>query len=38
VEKSAGALCSKDFLLLRLHEKRPLFRHALLGDFSATNV
>ena len=34
MEKSAGALCSKDFLLLRAHEKRPLNRHTLLRDFS----
>jgi len=35
VEKSAGALCSKDFLVLRLHEKRPFLRHTLLSDFPA---
>jgi hypothetical protein len=31
VEKSAGALCRKDFLLLRMHEKRPFLRHALMS-------
>jgi len=38
VEKSAGALCSKDFLVLRLHEKRSLNRQALWGDFSAAHM
>jgi hypothetical protein len=38
VEKSAGALCGKDFLVLRPHEKRPFLRHTLLRNFSATNV
>jgi hypothetical protein len=33
VEKSAGALYNKDFLLLRTHEKRPLNRHTLWSGF-----
>ena len=28
-------MCSKNFLILRTHEKRPLNRHTLLRDFSS---